>query len=175
MPKLGDGSSIEVQVGPTPDQLIAALHRLGIRHLATMTPAPEDVPLSPRDLLIGLAACPDARVRSALVPLFLWRPDFASAAPDAAAETNGQARVMLLCCYAAAVSLERQLADAPTLPNLFERDLGLSAFESPAARLKEVARRHALLSGRDINWQGTYEHAVAVALRFVEPAVAWSR
>jgi len=168
---------------PTPDQLIAELHRLGIRHLATMTPPSDDVPLTPLRMLTSMAACPDARVRSALVPLFLWRPDLAACVREAAAITTGQARAMVMCGYSAAVALEHQLAgalehirpaDAPPLHDVFDQDLGLVAAMSPIVRLEEVARRHAQLSGRDINWRGTYEHAVASALRAAEPAVEWS-
>lgn len=168
---------------PTPDQLIAELHRLGVRHLATTTPSPTYVPLTPLHLLTSLANCPDARVRSALVPLFLWRPDFAASVRNAAAATTGQARAMLMCSYSAAVAMEHglagalgQLRSANALPlhDFFNQDLGVTANAGPVDRLQEVARRHAQLSGRDINWKGTYEHAVASALRAAEPAVEWS-
>lgn len=168
----------------TPNQLIAILRRLGIHHLATTTPSLEDVPRSPLSLVTSLATCPDARVRSALIPLFLWRPDYAPAARDASAAVSGEARVYLQCTYSAAVALEHQLADtlagiprpeAPPLPDLFAHDLRLTAYVSPRLRLDEIARRHAELSGEDINWRGTYEHAVAAALRFAIPEISWSR
>ena len=166
------------------DHLIAPLRRLGIRHLATTTPSLEDVPPSPLSLVTSLATCPDARVRSALIPLFLWRPDYAPAARDASGVVSGEARVYLQCSYSAALVLQHLLADtlaritrpeAPPLPDLFADDLGLTAYESPPLRLEEIARRHAELSGADINWRGTYEHAVAAALRFAVPEIAWSR
>lgn len=167
---------------PTADQLVAELHRLGIRHLATTTPATPSAPLGPQRLLTGLAASPDARVRAALVPLFLWHPDLADVVRAAAAELSGHARVYLQCSYSAAVALEHRMADPavahehrgePELRDHFAADLGLNRHASTEVRLAEIARRHAQLSGEAIDWRGTYEHALAAALRFAEPVPAW--
>lgn len=164
----------------TPDQLIAELHRLGIRHLATTTPFPNSVPLTRLECVTRLAASPDARVRSALIPLFIIRPDYASVARTASAILSGRARNYLKCGYSAAVALEQNLADTlaaiarpetPPLPDLFADELGLTALDNPLVRLDEVAKRHAELSGQDINWRGTYQHATATALRFALPVI----
>lgn len=184
-----DGTECQAREGHgpsavSPDQLIAELHRLGIRHLASTTPSRDDVPLSPLGLVTGLAACPDARVRSALVPLFLLRPDYASAARAASTVVSGQARTVLLCGYSAAVALEHLLADAlpatgrpaaPPLPDIFAAELELAPTASPLQRIDDVGRRHAELTGEDVNWRGTYEHAAAAALRCVPTETALSR
>ena len=66
---------------PTDDHLVAGLRRLGIRHLRGRVTA-EDAELAPANLLAGLARSSDARLRAALLPLFLWRRTPESAAPS---------------------------------------------------------------------------------------------
>ena len=162
------------------DRLVAELERLGLRYLSR-EPLPEPVALLAPELLItGLVSSPEARLRSALVPLFLWRPDYAAAAQDAAGQLAPQAYVMLLCCYTAAVALQSRYARALAslgrppvlLPDLFAAALGLPPTVDPAARMAAVAARHAQLSGEAINWLGTYEHAAETFMRFAEPMQA---
>jgi hypothetical protein len=170
-------------VAPAGDELVAELWRLGIRYLSRGRPQGPGGPLPPEMLLSGLAASPEARLRAALVPLFLLQPEYASAASAASELLSAVARVTLQCSYTAAAALQpryrRQLAtlgrSVEILPDIFAAALGLPPTDDASARLAAVAARHALLSGEDINWLGTYEHAVAACLRFAAEAPAWTR
>jgi len=158
------------------DRLVAELERLGLCYLSR-GPLPEpNAPLAPEALVSDLAASPEARLQVALVPLFLWRPDYAAAALNAADDLTGHARVMLQCCYSAAVALQPRYARRLTalgcpavfLPDIFAAALDLPPMVDPTARLVAVAARHAQLSGEPINWLGTYEHAANSFMRFAE-------
>lgn len=162
------------------DRLVAELERLGLRYLSRGA-VPEPVaPLAHEVLIAGLASSPEARLQVALVPLFLWRPEYAAAALNVADQLCGQARVMLQCCYSAAAALQpryvRRLKElgclnAP-LPDIFAAALDLPPMVDPASRLAAVAARHAQMSGEAINWLGTYEHAAKTFMRFAEPLPA---
>ncbi len=164
---------------PSGDQIVLELHRLGIRHLSCSGDG-RPVPIAPESLVIALADSPEARLRGALVPLLLLRPDYAAAVPIAAERLSGQARVTLACAHSAAVTMQSEygprLAQLPAssqpLPDLFASELNLPPLEGADERLSAIAERHAQLSGEAINWRGTYRHAVDACLRFVDPALA---
>jgi hypothetical protein len=192
---VADAAAMDTLTG---DQLVVELERLGLRYLSRSASQEPSAPLAPDALIAGLAASPEARLRSALIPLFLWRPDYASAAwavgahgrapqpdghappPDGRAPLPDKARLMLQCCYSAAVALQRRYAvrlaqlgrPVTPLPDIFAVALDLPPMADPAARLAAVAARHAQLSGEAINWLGTYEQAAATFLRFVAPIPA---
>jgi hypothetical protein len=160
---------------PSGDQIACELHRLGIRHLSW---AGDTVPgsFTTTSLLVGLAASPDARLRNALVPLFILRTEYGDAVPGAAEELSERSRVHLACAYSAAVVLQESygphMAGAPNddrkLEDHFADELGLPATAVADVRLAAIADRHARLSGEDLNWSGTYRHAVESCLRFVD-------
>ena len=181
-PHAPTGAAQSAPVGLAGDRLVAELERLGLRYLSR-GPLPEPIaPLAPEALISGLAASPEARLRAALVPLFLWRPDYAGAALAVSEGLNDKARIKLLCYYSAAVALQRRYVErgveahlgahgrAP-LPDLFASALGLPPMVDPTIRLSVVAERHAQLSGESINWLGTYENAASTFLRFAEPSL----
>jgi hypothetical protein len=157
------------------DQIARELHRLGVRHLSW---ARDTAPgtFTPRTLLVNLAASPDARLRNALVPLFLLRPDYADAVVTATDDLAGPSRVHLMCAYSAAVALQKvngprftgQFDSARRLPDCFAAELGLPTTQGPDARLVAIGDCHSRLSGEDIDWCGTYQHAVETCLRFAE-------
>jgi hypothetical protein len=155
------------------DQIARELYRLGIRHLSwDRDTAPGS--FTKKSLLVDLAASLDARLRNALVPLFLFRPDYADAVVPAADELTGPSRAHLVCTYSAAVAFQKVhrprlvgLSDSTLgLPDYFSDELDLSATQSPDSRLAAIGDRHARLSGEDIDWCGTYHHAVEACLRF---------
>jgi len=166
---------------PTGDVLVGALYHLGIRHLSRGR-MDRTAGLPAETLLVGLATSPEARLRAALVPLFLWSPEHAKSAQAATKRLSGHARATLECSYTAAVALRtrhaRRLArltgDGQPLPDLFGSALGLPPSEDVDARLIAVPKRHEELSGEAINWLGTYQHAVAALLRANEPAPQWN-
>jgi hypothetical protein len=77
-------------VGLAGDRFVAELERLGLRYLSR-GPLPEaNAPL-----------VPEARLQVELVPLFLWRPDYAAAALNAADQLAGHARAERFCTQVA--------------------------------------------------------------------------
>ncbi len=173
-----DGGFEATEASTAGDQLARELHRLGIRHLGwTRDVSPGS--FTPISLLVRLAESPEARLRAALVPLFLLRPDYAEAAPLAADEIAGRARVVLTCAYSAAVALKGEYVPRLTglsteafwLPDHFAEELEVPAVLDPDLRLAAIADRQARSSGEDINWCGTYRHAVESCLRFMKTPV----
>lgn len=158
---------------PSGDQLARELHRLGVRHLSWARDTPSGA-FTPASLLVSLATSTEARLRSALVPLFLRRPDYADAVQGAADELSGSSRAHLVCAYSAAVVLQGEHAarqngtgDELILADHFADELGLPAGSDPDVHLAAIANLHARLSGEDLNWLGTYRHAVDACFRFV--------
>jgi hypothetical protein len=164
---------------PSGDQVVLELHRLGIRHLSCSRDV-RPVYLAPVSLVTALAGSPEARLRGALVPLLLLRPDYATAVPIVAERLSGQARVSLVCAHSAAIALQSEYGPrlallsvgSQALPDLFASELKLPPLEGADERLATVAERQAQLSGEAINWRGTYRHAVDACLRFADPAAA---
>ncbi|MFN4293817.1 MAG: hypothetical protein ACK4JD_06780 [Thermoflexales bacterium] len=119
------------------EELVAALHARGLCYLAP-TPRGDERPLDDDELLAGLAASPDARLRFALAALLLAHPALAE---RAAALIQGQAPVALDDAaraemrkqYLAAMYLQRMwrtrlrmhFGEAPLIPERFAREMGL--------------------------------------------------
>ncbi len=57
----------------------------------------------------------------------------------------------------------------------FGSELGLLAFQNVDVGLNALAQRHCLLSGRSINWIGTYEHGAQRLLTHYECRQTWQR
>jgi hypothetical protein len=147
------------------DTLAAELNRLGVPFVRGATRA--TVAAQPAALLANLASSPEARLRAAIIPLLLWRPRLASAAPVAVDRLSPDAQTVLKCYYTAALLLQSKYAgrlaalhaeDLP-LTDYFSHQLGLMRSGRCDLRLAALARRQAALSGEAINWLGTYEHA----------------
>lgn len=166
---------------PSDAQLVAELHFLGIRHLSGDPTVPV-VHLAHGPLLFCLATSTDARLRAALVPLFLWRPEFAAAASTVAQLLAREAWITLVCNYTAAAALQEIHADRlaclggcpQPLADLFGGALELPISSDPSARLSAVASCHAVLSGEAINWLGTYHHAANAFLNAAERELVWT-
>jgi hypothetical protein len=147
-------------------RLVAALEALGVYFLRGADASAPTKHIAPNRLLAGLAASDEARVRLALIPLLLHRPDFAAYA-NADAALDPEAQVVLMCYYTAALYLQRKyrlrleklMGCYDPLPDLFSKALGLRPCTNPDDGLQALAQRHAILSGKPINWLGTYEHA----------------
>ncbi|MEZ4516746.1 MAG: hypothetical protein R3C44_07870 [Chloroflexota bacterium] len=162
------------------EQLATELARLNVPLLAYSIQDYVQVPLTPEELIDGLAGSSEARVRMALIPLFLARPTLAPQATTVAATQTGESRTTLVCYYTAAMLLQRQLSKQLTLLNLpttplpdhFSQELALPSGGNPDALLQSLARRQAELTGRALNWYGTYHHAAESFLRQVELASA---
>ena len=162
--------------------LAAELERLGIAFLQSSTEDRLQEPIPPDALLAALAASNEARVRMALIPLFLAHPEFANTSIEIVTCLPDQDRITLICYYTAAMLYQREYARPQAdleisqveLPNLYGHDLGLPASGDTNLLLLKLAERHAELSGRPLNWYGTYEHAVRHYIRRVQRESAWA-
>jgi hypothetical protein len=123
-----------------------------------------------------LAQSPEARVRSALIPLLLRHPEFGLEARVAASRLEGQAVFTLELFYTAAMllqkkyaqRLERLLGAQAALPDLFGESLGVELSDDVEDSLARVGQRNAELSGLAMNWTGGYEHAARSWLEYIE-------
>ena len=166
-----------------PDERLAAeLDRLGVHFIRAHAISEGHIPISPTTLLAALACSREARMQLALIPLLLVRPEFASAAGDAASRLAGFPRLTLACYYTAAMLLQRKHETRlrvfgfgqERLPDIFGRELGVSPSTDVDQSLRLLAHRQAVLSGRSLNWYGTYEHAAERLLRQAELEVRWT-
>lgn len=162
-------------------QLVAELDTLGVCFLRGARVVPTTGRIAPDKLLLYLASSDEARLRLALIPLLLRRPDFSAYVNMAVRRVNSEAKVVLMCYYTAAFylqkkyhfRLEKLIGSYTTLPDLFSEDLNLRVVPNPEIGLQMLARRHAILSGKPINWLGTYEHAAQRWLTHMERKQLW--
>ena len=165
----------------TADELICALNALGVHFLV----GGESVgasPLPPARLLAGLAEQTDARLRLAIVPLLLCRPEFAHAVSEAAARLTEPAWTTLKLFYTAAVLLQQEYAVQlrsllgrwEPLPGLFSQELQVPSTGSPEARLRRLGERHRVSSGLAANWIGTYRYAAERLIKRKEWEARWT-
>jgi hypothetical protein len=157
------------------ENLVAALHRIGVRHLARLAPLAEGQPIPPASLLRALAEHPEARLRSALILVFLRHTEFAGLVASLVGELSGAEANTLKLYYQAAVYLQQELepvlrARLPgwvPLPDLFAGELGLPAAArvSTQAGLQALGEAHARLSSQAYNWAGSYRQHVGLFVR----------
>ncbi len=166
----------------TTDELVGALDSLDVHFLTGGESSRSARNITPADLLAQLAAQPDARIRLAIIALLLRRPEFALALPSAVEQVKGETQQLLKLYYTAGVllqrlyhhSLEHLLGAQPLLPNLFGSDLGVSLVSEPHEDLQRLGEQHALLTGLNINWAGTYEYAAQRLIKRLEHEVLWT-
>lgn len=167
---------IAVPQSTTQDEaLVAELHRLGVQHLARLSSAEPDQPISAAALFVQLAGHSQARFRSALILVFLRQPGLAHAVPAALEQCSIDAATTLRLFYQAAVYLQPDVLPAlpfeprsrMPLPDLFSAELGLPAPGTIPVddALQALAERHRALTGLDCNWVGTYRQHLPLFLR----------
>jgi len=170
------------------ETLVAELELLGIRYLSRQTPYHATQIRPPDRLLIDLARQPTARVREALIAVFLACPGYAQAVPAAVTQldaTNPAAATDLRLLYTAAVFLQREYApqlgsfpneDQPWLPDLFSAGFGLPGDNMPAAsELAMLGQVHREATGVLANWTGTYHNVARKLIRRREMEQMWSQ
>lgn len=152
----------------TTKELTATLDHLGVHFVMGEMDCDLSTAIdSPTDLLIGLASSNEARIRLALVPLFLRHPHHADYVHSALAELPNSQSDTLRCFYTAAQLLQEKyhaqllkfFGESSTLPSLFKQELELERVACPDSRLLQLAKRQADLTGKPLNWYGTYQHA----------------
>lgn len=159
--------------------LVDALDTLGVPFLRDGTG--KTVTIEPGILLAALAASPEARLRMSLIPLLLAHPEFTEDVETALGRLSAEAAIVLRCYYTAAHWLQTKYrtriatlcGDQPALPDLFGDELGLVGQSRPDKALRSLALCQQKLSGSEINWLGTYEHAAQNWLRFMEYEARW--
>jgi len=147
----------------TGDQLVNALHALGVNFLMGGKETDETLSKHPTRLITRLAQSEEARLRLSLIPLFLEHPEYASRVRNIAKKLDTSARLTLQCYYSAAVWLaqKHQKNDA-SLPDIFSKELNLTLVDDPEENLRALAERHKELSSSYVNWLATYQHAEQV-------------
>ncbi|MDW8396851.1 MAG: hypothetical protein RMM31_11480 [Anaerolineae bacterium] len=150
------------------EDLVAALHARGLCYLAP-TPTGSERPLSDDELLVGLAAAQDARLRFALAGLLLAHPALAERAAalidgSAAIALPDSVRAELKRQYLAAMYLQRMwrtrlrlyLGETPLIPERYTAESGLPAAD---AMFGELGLR-ALTAQSPFNDWSSYEQVV---------------
>jgi hypothetical protein len=167
---------------PTNATLTATLDQLGVYFIAGQVDTHPEIAESPVALLRGLASSNEARLRLALIPLFLKRPEYALHVENALTGLSRTAQHFLRCYYTAAQLLQQKhyqtlselFGNLAILPSLFEEALNLDSTESPDMCLQQLAREQARLMGRPLNWYGTYEHAHTRLVQHSRRRLQWS-
>lgn len=159
----------------TDDLLVSELWARDVPFLMGKQTSPEPL-LDPATLIQSLAQSRDARVRMALIPLFLRHPDFSSEADKADENLSPSDQLYLRFYYTATILLQGKywgrlvniFGEQTQLPDLFSDNLGFALGADPDETLGRLGKHHQVLSGRQINWVGTYEHAAEVWLKEME-------
>jgi hypothetical protein len=157
------------------NQLVSELWARDVRFLMgeQLTPTPT---LDAAHLIASLAQSKEARLRLALIPLFLRHPEFSNEVITADERLSPAGQLYLRFYYTAAVVLQKKywnrlvkiFGGQIPLPDLFSSKLGVSLDAPPDQALLQLAERHRILSGQFVNWLGTYEHAAEVWLKQME-------
>jgi len=166
----------------TAEELTAELSAHGLHFVIGAVPAPWASQLSPAQLLENLAKQRDARLRVALVALFLYRPEIAEVVPEALSKLDSAGQTTLKLYYTAATILQSAYARRlkmlsprwSALPDLFSQEMGIPKQGNWQMRLQQLGNRHRQLTGVAANWAGTYEYAASRLLRRLERESLWA-
>ena len=162
-------------------QLANTLHALGVDFVLSSRDSATPLKNNPLRLIAALAESNESRLRLSLIPLFLQHPEFSKHVRNAAKMISPTARITLQCYYTATIWLQEKhitrllavLGRKPKLPNIFSKELNISPDENPDVNLRALAKKHRELSGKNINWLGTYNHGVEVFLKHLERQNQW--
>ncbi|MCI0695069.1 hypothetical protein L0337_24045 [candidate division KSB1 bacterium] len=159
------------------EMLVAALHARGVDYL-TPSDAKLDQPIDDESLIASLAAHHEARLRQALIALFLLQPQLAPLVPNLRGDLEPRAAQELTAYYMAAMYLQAMwrtrlgyyLESFPELPDYFSDEL-----ELPKARelhgkagLYALADWHASQSPFRFNHLSAYEGVVDLLFQRLE-------
>jgi hypothetical protein len=148
--------------------IVNNLNHLGIEFLLNNENEFDEEILNPETLIALLASSKESRFRLALIPLFIQQPNLASKVPVVYQNLAPSAKITLQFYYCAAMFLQQKYKDRlislstyeSTLPIIFENQLDFVIGNDPEDNLRKLSQNHQLISGRLINWYGTYEHAM---------------
>ncbi|MEM7115030.1 MAG: hypothetical protein AAF614_21510 [Chloroflexota bacterium] len=166
----------------TADRIVDSLNQLGIYFLANSKNIVSSAPMAPAELIAALASSDEARIRASLIPLFLYQPSYAKYVLPIFEALSPSEQITLRCYYLAAFLLQRKykqplqslLGNQIEIPNLFILE---SPFSDPQlshdAQLRHLGAEHARLSGKQLNWYGTYEHAYQRLAKHMQHRQQW--
>lgn len=164
------------------DTLIAKLSSLGLQFVVGGSKALLLNDLTDVELIAGLVQQSDARLRMALIALFLYRPDLETAVPLTFPILTPYDQLLLKIYYTAAMLLQRihenqlnQLIPSwHQLPNHFPKSLELDKTDSPTEQLHQLGHQHRKISGVAANWVGTYQFAAERLITRLEKEAVWA-
>jgi hypothetical protein len=166
------------------ERLVAELELLDIHYLSRQTTYAADR-VRPEDQLVAdVVRQSSARVRQALIALFLAYPEYARAVPAALTQLAPSQQLTLRLFYTAAVLLQQEYVEQLSpllndrwylLPDLFSADLGIETAGTPQDRLRALGSAHCKRTGMVANWTGTYENVVRKLVRSWQMAGRWNR
>lgn len=160
----------------TEDDLVSELWAWDVRFLMGRQTSVSPL-LPPYQLIELLAQSQNARMRLALIPLFLRHPEFFIEVEKVDKSLSSQLNKLVLhFYYTASVFLQRKYQERLSgifgtqtqLPDLYSSKLGVSLDVNPDTSLANLSKRHQALSGQFINWLGTYEHAAERLIKHME-------
>jgi hypothetical protein len=160
------------------------LQRLGINFIAGSSQPEIFTPLTPAELLAGLATQRDARMRSAIIAALLQRPELATDVDRALENLEAPFRKILQLYYTAAYylqlfyfdDLEHVLGSFQTLPDRYSIELNLFGEDEPSTDpLKLLASRHQKIADLPINWYGTYHHVAQRVITRLTKEKEWAK
>jgi len=162
-------------------QLINQLNSLGVYFLRG-NPVTSSTTIDSETFLIALAKNDEARLRLALIPLFLRQPNIAKYVPTVALQLPQPAQTLFICYYTAAMLLQQKyhlhlenlIGPYTSLPDYFSARLNLLPHQDPETDLKFLGKQHQRLSGQSLNWYGTYHHAVERFITHLERRKQWT-
>ncbi len=166
------------------DKFVAELNQLGITYLSNRLITPAKHLRSPEYILADAIKQPSSRVRTAVIALFLLRPDYAEYVPTALGLLNENQRQLLKLFYTAAVHLQHLFqSDLVTiigselvwLPDLFGGDLGISSTLSPQDAIQQLGIKHQEITYSLTNWSGTYKNTVNHLIRYKQREAQWNQ
>lgn len=166
----------------SPDFLTAEIQAHGLTFLVGREHAPAAPRLSSDELLASLARQRDARLRSALIPLFLQQPRLADMLSEAMVRLDANGQQTLKVYYTAAAILQddwaailrRHLPQWQPLPDIYSHELEVEQTADVNRRLHQLGTYHSRLSGLAINWPGTYRHATERFIRRLQREARWA-
>jgi hypothetical protein len=148
------------------EALVAALRERGVDYL-TPSDAELDQPIDDESLIASLATHPEARLRQALIALFLLQPQLAPFVPRLRSELDLRAAQELVAYYMAAMYLQTMwrtrlsyyLESFSELPDYFSGELNLPTAKAlyGKAGLHALADWHASQSPFRFNHLSAYE------------------
>jgi hypothetical protein len=163
----------------TNTMLATTLERLGVHFIAGQSDLASEIAESPVALLRGLASSDESRMRLALIPLFLRRPECALHVEAALSGLPHQAQHFLRCYYTAAQLLQQKyyqtlvelFGNLAILPALFKDALNWAVTGSPDGRLQQLGQVQAHLTGKPLN----YKHAYTRLVQHSRRRLQWQR